>query len=220
LGVMAKMIDVGPIENRKGTRFVWSGAQQAKINAAMQQQGMALLAQVKGVAPQLQQEGYQLRVGPFWERLVANIVGPETARLTLVDMRRQLSLEAETEIELMLDGFQTWPQPLDNDQEKIAAFRQALAQGDPHGTIRMRLQLQLRQMQLKTQMAQQRAMAEQGAAGGQPPGGGAPGPQRPPQRRPLPGVSPAGPRLSKGPPGTIPQDQLPRGGAVVPPRRA
>ncbi len=216
LGIMAKMIDVPPIQNRRKYRFVWAGAQQAKLNAAMMQQGTALLNVARGLAPQLQAEGYQLRLGPVVERAFANVYGPETARLTLVDMRRQLSLDAESEVEMMMDGFQTWPQPMDNDQQKIQIFRQAmLTLGDPHGTIRVRLQLQMKQMQLKTQEAAMQKFAEQMQAGGQPPGGGAPGPGRP-----QPGAAPAGPRLLKGPPGTIPHDQLPRGGAMVPPRRA
>lgn len=216
LGIMAQMIDVGPIENRRKYRFVWAGAQQAKQNAAMMQQGTALLNVAQGAAQQLQSEGYQLRLGPSFERAFGNVFGPETARLTLVDIRRQLSIDAESEIEMMLDGFQTWPQPMDNDQEKIQLFRQAMMQlGDPHGTIRMRLQLQLKAMQMKTAAAAMKKFAEQMQAGGQPPGGGAPGP-----RGPQPGAVPAGPRLIKGPPGTISQDQLPRAGAVVPPRRA
>lgn len=217
LGRMAEMIDVPPIENRRRYRFSWAGAEQTKANAAWQQQGMALMAQTKAIAPQLQAEGYALRIGPFWERLVANVVGPDVARQTLIDMRRQLSIDAEEEVEMMLDGFQTWPQPMDNDQQKIQVFRQAmLTQGDPHGTLRARLQLQLRQMQMKTQQAAMKKFAEQMEAGGQPPGGGPPGPRSAPQQ----GAVPAGPRLLKGPPGTIPHDQLPRGGAMVPPRRA
>lgn len=214
LGLSAEMISIPPIESHTHYRFSWCGAQQAKQNAAMQQQGIGLLNVARGLAPQLQAEGYQLRLGPAVERMFANVLGPEIGRLVLIDQRHQLGLASEVEIDLMLNGFVTHPHPLDNDQEKIMAFRQAMmGLGDPHGTLRARLAEQLAQAQAKARALGAQQMMQQMGGGGVGPGGpGGPG-------APQPGAAAAGPRLLKGPPGQIHPDQMPRAGAVPMPRR-
>ncbi len=207
MGHRAAMMKVAPLQNRHGFSFVWRGAEQVKMNAMMMQQGTAALNVAKGLTQQLQQEGVQLKLAPVVEQWFSNLFGPSLASKTIVDMRDQLTVDAELEVEMMLDGFETHPHPLDNDQQKIQVFHQALASsGDPRGTIRVRLQEQMRQMQGKAQaMMMQKLQQSIGAHGG-----GGPG-------QPQPGGQVAGPRLLKQAPGAIHRDQMPAAGAVTMP---
>jgi hypothetical protein len=220
-GVMAAMEEIPPLQSGSHYEFIWAGAEQARLTVAMMQQGMALLNAASNgrMAQQLQQEGYQLRIGPALERAFLNVFGPEIGCLTLVDQRHQLGLDTETEIQLMLDGNGTAPNPLDNDPEKIQAFQAVMAQmGDPHGMIRIRLRAQLQQLQAKQQAMMMQQMQRQ--LGGPPPQQGQQqGQQGQGARPPQSGAVPAGPRQLRAPPGAIPPDQMMRAGAVMPPRR-
>ena len=212
MGREAFMQRVAPLQNRAGFTFVWRGGDQVRQNALMMQQGTAAINVARGLRQELMAEGLQLRLGPVVEAQMRNIFGPVLGARTIVDLRDQLTLDVEEEVAMLLDGFEVWPHPLDNDQQKIAAFRQAMAAtGDPHGTIRVRLQAQLKQANAKAQAQMMMRMQQQaqGAGGGQ---------GRPPGM-PQAGAAPAGPRLIKGPPGTVPPARRPRAGAVAMPRK-
>ncbi len=210
MGVMAAMEEVAPLQNRHGFSFVWRGGEQVKQTAMMQQQGTSWINVLKGMRQELMQEGMALRLAPLLEAGTQNIFGPFQASRTLVDMRAQMTLDTQMEIALMLDGFQTHPKPMDNDQEKIQAFHQALQQGDPHGTIRLRLAEQMQAMQAKAQ-AQMMQQMQQQMQGGGPPGG---------PRQPQPGATPAGPHAPPRQPGAVHPDQGPASGVVPMPRRS
>lgn len=208
MGRKSMMQKVAPLQNRHGFTFIWRGAEQMKQSAAIQQMFTAGLNVFRGLAPQLKEEGVQLKFAPLVEQWIVNMIGPTLASLAIVDQTQSLTLDTELEVQMMLDGFQTDPHPLDNDQEKVQAFHQALTQtGDPHGTIRVRLQKQMTQMQQKAAARQMMQMQQQLQAGPQP--GGGPG-------MPQPGAAPAGPRQLKPPPGAIHRDQMPAAGGVVP----
>jgi hypothetical protein len=214
MGMEERLVEIGPIRNRHGVNFSWCGAQQAKQNAAMMQGGIALLNVARGLAPQLQSEGYQLRLGPVVERAFSNVYGPKIGRLTLVDRRHQQSIATQQEIQLMLEGFATQPHPQDDDRQKIMAFQQAIVQtGDPHGLIRERITAQQQAMQAKAKAMI--AAAVQQAMQGQ----GQPGPGGPGAGMPQPGAAPAGPRQMKQAPGAIHPDRMPGMGGIAMPRK-
>lgn len=204
MGHRAAMQKVAPLQNRHGFSFIWRGAEQIKQTAAIQQIIISGINVLEKAAPLLQQEGKQLHLAPLIEHWITGAAGPTLASKTIVDMRDQLTLDAELEVKIMLDGFETHPHPLDNDQQKIQVFHQALqTSGDPHGTIRVRLAEQMRQMQAKTQAMLMNKMKQAIEAQG----GGGPG-------QPQPGGQVAGPRLLKQAPGAIHRDQMPAAGAV------
>lgn len=220
-GVEAKMEKVEPLRNRRAIEFTWIGAEAARNNAAMMQQGTALINVARGMQQQLQAEGMMLRIGPVLAQAFENVFGARLARNTLVDMREQFSMQPDQENELLLMGEDLYVSPLDNDVKHLQSHQSAMSQsGDPHGTFRVHVQRHLQSMQLKQQSAAHQQLAQQGAQGV--PGGAGPGVAGTPRggMPPRIGAQPAGPRLIKGPVGGIAPDQMPRAGAPVPPRRA
>lgn len=219
MGILANMETIPPLQNRYAYSFEWIGAQQAQMNVAMQQQGTAFINVARGLRAELQAEGFQLRLGPLLEKQAMSIFGARIGGLILRDRRHELTIDPDTENQLMLDGHNVLVHMLDNDAQHIQSHQEAMQlAGDVHGAFRIHIAAHLQQLQTKQQMMmrqmQQAMMGAMGVPGGAGPGvAGAPG-------RPQPGTVAAGPRLLKGPPGTIPQDQLPRNGAMVPPRRA
>lgn len=215
MGVLAEMIDVPPIQNRKRYQFIWCGAEQAKLNVAMMQSGTQLINVARGMAQQLQAEGYQLRLGPILERAFVNVFGPQTGSQVLVDQRRQLTVQPELENEMLQNGFAVPVHVLDDDAAHIQAHVPLLQQtSDPHGNIRVHVQEHLKQQGLKNAaMAQQQLKARAGAQGV--PGGGGPGVAGTPR----PGAMPAQQRPAQQPPGARHADQMPAAGVVQMPRK-
>lgn len=228
LGIKAEMIDVPPLQNRTRYQFQWCGAEQAKLNMAMQQQGTALLNVARGMAQQLTAEGIELRIHPAIERAFGNVFGPQTAALMLVDMRRNLTVPADLEDRLLAEGHAVPVHPLDNDAEHLMSHtRLEQETGDPHGNIRVHKADHIKQLTAKNQaMVQAQAggamgMGAPGVPGGAGPGvAGTPRPQGRPGM-PQPGAVPGQPHALKQAPGAVHPDQMPRqGGGVVPmPRR-
>ncbi len=216
MGKRAEMQQVEPLQNRNGLTFIWRGGNQARQSAMMQQQGIAFLNVAKD--PQLQQiaaaSGLKIDLAPLLTAIADNMFGPELAANLIIDQRDQLTIPQDQENEMLAAGFQVPVHPLDQDEQHIPVVMQFIqATGDPHGWGAVHLQAHLHQRQAKMQAAAMAQMAQQMQGQQRPQQGGAP-------RAPQPGAVPAGPRLIKGPPGTIPQDQLPRAGAMAPPRRA
>lgn len=224
LGIRAEMIDVPPLQNRARYQFSWCGAEQAKLNMAMQQQGTALLNIARGMQQQLQSEGYQLRVGPGLERAFINVFGPQTGALMLIDQRRNLTVEAALEDQMLAEGHDVPVHPLDNDAEHLQKHM-ALAQEtqDPNGNIRVHIANHLKQLTAKNQamVAAQSGGAMGMGAPGVPGGAGRGVAGTPRPGMPQPGAQPGQSHALKLPPGAVHPDQMPRqGGGVVPmPRR-
>lgn len=214
-GVMATMTDIPPLLNRTAYAFTWSGAQQAKMNAAMQQQGTAFINVMRGMRADLEAEGYQLKLGPLLEKQAINIFGGTTGALVLVDKRHQQTFPAPFEDELMAEGHPVPVHLLDNDAEHVQAHQQAMQQnGDPHGVYKLHITEHLGQMRVKTQAAQKQAMAAQMGAQGVP-GGAGPGVAGSPR----PGAVPMPPRGGQQPPGAVHQDRMPAAGVIQMPRK-
>jgi hypothetical protein len=217
LGVTARLERIPPLQRRARINLTWFGVEQAK-NAAQMQQQIALLNVARGMQQPLQQAGYMLNPAPALEHAFGNLFGWRLGRQILIDARAQLTIGAETENQMLLEGFNLVVHPLDPDAQHLQAHMAALRQsGDPHGTIRLHVALHLDQMKKKSaaaHMAQMQAMMpQQPGPGGPPPNG-----PSPPQGTP-PGAQPAPPRMMKGPPGMIPPETMPAMGAAIMPRK-
>lgn len=223
LGVEAEMVPISPMQNRTHYNFQWVGAVQMRMNVAMTQNGSAFINILRGMQDQLAKSGLELNLGGLLEYQASSIFGPTIARGLLRDLRHELGVDPGVENELMADGHEVPINMFDNDQLHLQSHQRAMQQnGDPHGTLRVHIQWHLKSMQQKM-LAQQQSMMQAGAMPGVPgqPQGGRPGQGGGPPRiaGPQQGAVPAQPRQMKAPPGRIPATALPRGGAIVPPRR-
>lgn len=215
MGLAAEMESVDPLRNRTGVQFTWVGAEMARNNAAIMQQGTALLNVARGMRQDLKAEGLDLRIGPVLERAFSNVFGPKLARLTLLDQKSQLTIDPDLENELLGEGHDLQVHPLDQDVEHIQKHKEIGRQTmDPHGVIRVHIERHLMSMQIKAEAAMKQQMMQQQGAQGVPGGAG-----RGVAGSPRQGAQPAGPRLVQQPPGAQHADQMPRAGAVGMPRK-
>jgi hypothetical protein len=199
IGIRMEMERIPPVQLGKRFEFRWFGVEQARTMQQMQMQ-MAGLNVIKGIPPQAYQ-GYKLNLAPLIQHWVESIFGPRLGSEIFTDMRNELTLEAQFENRMLVQGVPLLPHPLDNDAEHMKEHMKVFQEeGDLHGTIRehiMRHQMQMQQKQ-QAQIAQQ-AQAQLG-----PPGGGAPGAGG---GQPRQGAVSSGPR-AQGPPGMIHSDQI------------
>ena len=209
MGVKANMQEIPPIQMNHRFEYRWFGVEQAR-NAQQIQQQIAMTNVIKGIPPQML-PGYRLNLTPLVTRLCDNTFGHRLAP-QVFEKIQGVTFPAEMENQLMLQGFETPVHPDDDDQQHMMEHMQAAQQGDFHGHIRTHIMMHQQQMQAKAQAAQA-AQNPQGLPGS--PGGAGPGAAGAPK----PGGQVQGPRLIKQAPGAIPQDQMPRAGAVSMPRR-
>ena len=209
LGLKANMEEIPPIQMDHRFEYRWFGVEAAR-NAQQIQQQIAMANVIKGIPPQML-PGYRLNMVPLITRLSDNAFGHRLAPL-IFEKIEGITVDPETENSLMAQGFETPIHPDDNDLEHMQSHMQAAQQGDMHGLIRTHIMAHQQQMQAKAQAAQQ-AQNPKGLPGG--PGGAGPGVAGAPK----PGGQVDGPRLMKGPAGTIPADQMARAGAVGAPRK-
>lgn len=218
MGVTARLETIPPLQRRARINLTWFGVEQAR-NAAQTQQQIALLNVARGMQQPLQAAGYMLNPAPALEHAFGNLFGWRMGRQILIDARSQLTIAADLENMMLIEGFAVPVQPLDPDAQHIQAHMLALQRtGDPHGTLRVHIAAHMQQMHKKAgaaHMAQMQAMmgAQTGGMHG-PPGSAPPAPQGTP-----PGAQPAPPRLVKGPAGMIPPEQMPAAGAPIMPRK-
>lgn len=224
MGVRAIMDEVDPIQ--LGTRYVftWLGS-EAQANAARIQQQIAMANVFRGIPPD-QYQGYKLNMAPLMTHMAESAFGPRLAPLIFQDMKEQLSMDTTIENNMLDQGFDVMVHPMDDDAAHIKAHMPLMANGDPHGIIRVHLQRHQMQMQLKSQAQQQMQIQQQQGLQGEPGGQG-------PQGGPQPGVAgtppgPGGPVMGgqpgqpvpfRGPPGLMRPDNLARAGAVQMPRK-
>jgi hypothetical protein len=137
---------------------------------------------------------YKLDLSAALQSIVLTQFGPRIAPLTLRSIADEQTIPPEEENEMLDMGYELTVHPGDDDVKHIQVHMQDLqALGDPTGHKMMHLNKHNMQRQAKATAAAQ-AQQQQGAGGG-----------RPPQ----PGAQPGGARPNRGPPGTIPQDQIP-----------
>jgi hypothetical protein len=222
-GIHAEQVQIPPLQNRHRYEVRWSGVEQARNAAQLQQMFMGLNV-FKGLAPELMQEGYRFRIAPLAETAAMSMFGARIGAQCLLDMRHQSTIPPEQENQLLREGHEVYVMPLDNDAEHLKSHMQEAQQnGDPFGNYKLHIAAHMKQMQMKAQaqaqQAMQQMMGQMGAPGGQRPGqqrpGGAAGQQAPRQ-----GAMPAGPRQGvQGPPGMIRPDNMPGSGGIMSPRR-
>ena len=213
MGMRAEMEKIPPLQLGRRYSFIWFGVEQAR-NAAQIQQQIALLNVIKAIPPQMLQ-GRKLNMVPAVEHAISSAFGPRLAPLIFENIAKQFTYDPELENQILSEG-NLWPvSPMDDDAKHMEVHQQAVQEGrDGSGTIKQHIAFHRMAQIVKAQAA----MAQQQGGGGLPgsPGGAGPGVAGTPR----PGAQPAPPRQIKGPPGMIGAEQMPRAGAVVPPRRA
>jgi hypothetical protein len=209
MGMKANMQEIPPIQMNHRFEYRWFGVEAAR-NAQQIQQQIAMANVIKGIPPQLL-PGYRLNMVPLVTRLCDNSFGHRLAPLVFEKIEG-ITVPAEMENQLMLQGFETPVHPADDDQRHIMEHIQAANAGDFHGHIRTHIMAHQAQMQAKAQAAMA-AQNPQGLPGG--PGGAGPGVAGAPK----PGAQVQGPRLLKQPEGAIAPESMPRAGAVPFPRK-
>ena len=210
LGLRAKMEEVPPIQMDHRFEFRWFGVEAAR-NAQMQQQQIAAVNVVKGLPPQ-SMPGYTLNLVPVVSQLLENVFGPRLTPEIFQDVKSKLSIEAEMENELLVEGLALPVHELDDDKEHLQKHIEALKGGDPTGAVREHMFYHSEQMKKKMAMMQQgMAGMQRGAPGG--PGGAGPGVAGTPRE----GAQPGMPRGGQNPPGSVHSDQMQ--GPGIAPRR-
>lgn len=202
MGLRAQMEEVEPIQMGNRFEFRWLGVEAAR-NAAQVQQQIAFANVLKGIPPQMY-EGYRLNMAPMLVQAATNVFGPRLGPLTFVDTRSTLSVNPDTENDMLVHGFTVEVHPLDNDAEHLAAHAQLAEGGMPNSNVAAHITAHQKQIQMKTMAQAQNTPGMQPPPG--PPGAGGPGP--------LPGSQPMAPAGPNGPPGMIHRDQLPAAGAI------
>lgn len=209
MGMKANMQDVPPMQENHKYEYRWFGVEQAR-NAQQVQQQIAMANVIKGIPPQMY-PGYRLNMTPLITRLCDNSFGHRLAPL-IFEKIQGVTVDPETENMLMDQGFDAPVHPDDDDMAHLQAHIPWSQQGDLHGKGRAHILAHQQQMQAKAQAA----AAQQGGQGlpGSP-GGAGPGAAGSPR----PGAQPAGPRLVKGPEGSINADRMAAAGAPGMPRK-
>jgi hypothetical protein len=191
-GVQAKMQRLPAQQVNERYHFRWMGLDQT-IGAQRIQQMIGMMNVLRGVPPQ-QLNGRRLDVGPILDFVAQSTFGPTMTQNILIDERHKTLVPPAVEIELLLNGFDCPPNPLDNQIEHLQALQKAAQQtGDPKGVFR-------KQMQARMQMMQ--AQMPQGTPGM----GGMGGPGQPGQPRP--GAMPGQGRPAQNPAGAIHADHM------------
>ena len=204
MGVRANMQKIPPIQSDRRFEFKWYGVEAAR-NAQMLQMRIAGMNVLNGIPPD-KYPGYTMNMVPIIEAFVEETYGVRVAPQIFQDLKSKLSIEAEMENSLLVDGLALPVHALDDDKKHLQEHQKVLKDGDPTGAIREHMMLHTTQMSKKMQM-QQAAMAQMQR--GQPgaPGGAGPGVAGTPRQGAAPGV----PRGGQQPPGAVHQDQIPEG---------
>lgn len=209
MGLKANMEEIPPIQMNSRYEYRWFGVEAAR-NAQQIQQQIAMANVIKGIPPQML-PGYRLNMVPLVTRMSDNAFGHRLAPMVFEKIQG-VTVDPDIENQLMQQGFDTPVHPEDDDVKHLQSHMSAIQRGDMHGLMRTHIMLHQQQTQGKAQAAQQ-AQNPQGLPGA--PGGAGPGVAGSPK----PGGQVQGPRLMKGPEGTIPADQLAKAGAVSMPRK-
>ena len=190
IGVQASVQQIPPQQWGERYFFQWAGTNFIK-NMAMMQQQIATMNVLRGIPPQ-QLNGRKLDITPIIESLVENVFGAELGARILIDDRNKYSVPPQVEDEMLYNGIMVMVHEGDDDAKHIQDH-QASAQstGDPTGQIRTHIQMHMKQMEQKRQMAVGQQQGQPGVPGGASAGvagtpriGAQPAPQRPVQNPP------------------------------------
>lgn len=198
-GQKIQMQELEPQQVDRTVQFRWFGVEAAKTAAKLQQQ-IAGVNVLRGIPPQ-SYPGYKLNLAPIIEQMVENLFGPVLAP-QIFEQEDVISVDPELENQMMLHGFDTPIHPADNDAQHLQVHQEAMASGDPHGTVRKHMTRHQQAMEAKA-MQKMRASLPSGPSGAGPRMGG----------------QPRGPQSQPGAPGQIHPDQMARAGSPVMPRK-
>lgn len=196
-GVQAKMQRIPPQQVNERYHFKWLGMEQT-TGAQRIQQMIGWMNVLRSIPPQ-QLNGRRLDVGPLVDYISETTFGPTMSQNILVDERHKTLVPPMVEVELILNGFEVAPNPLDNQIEHIQALQMAAQKtGDPTGAFR-------KQIAQRVQMLQSQLPHPQPGQPGSPGAQGQPGL---PGQGPRPGAAPGVPRGGQNPPGAVHPDQM------------
>ena len=217
-GYAANMQKVPLLQSTTRYHFLWYGVEQAR-NAAANQQLIAAINVAMSPAMQgaLAKAGKMIDPSTALEESFGRLVGWREARQIIVDQSAKYTIPPEQENEMLIDDFDVGVSIFDDDQKHMQVHGQLLRHPDPRVQAHVRDHMQRHNLQMgmkQMKQAQQMGMGQpQGPQQGpQQGGGGGPTP-------PVTGGQSAGPRLMRGPAGTIHPDQMARAGAVQMPRK-
>jgi hypothetical protein len=195
MGHRANMEEVEPIQMDRRYYFRWFGVEAARSAQQIQQQ-ISMVNVITKIPPQMYQ-GHKLNLAPLITQVVENTFGPRLGPLIFEDQRSQMSLDPETENDMLQAGFLIPVHQMDNDAEHIQKHIEAakMIGGDQHKTFQTHVLQHQMQMQTKQQQQQQ---AQQGPPGGAKPNGAGP----------RPGAQAQAPRGGQQPPGAVHKDQM------------
>lgn len=201
LGVKANMVEVHVQQWGEKYFFRWSGTEFLLGQNRIQQQ-IAALNVLKGIPPQML-GGYRLNVAPFAQNLVENAFGPDVGQNILIDERNMFTVDADTENEMLHNGFDVPVHEADNDPEHLQKHMAvATPGGDPSGKRMAHMQAHMQQMIAKREKAAMQSQQQgKGAPGG--PAGAAPA-----GVAGTPGAMPGQGRPAQQPPGAVHRDQM------------
>lgn len=188
LGLQATMDQVEPFQTRQRYTFKWYGAESTKATQQVQQM-ISWGNVLKGMPPQAL-NGRKVDLGPMLEFITEITCGPRIAPHTLIDQRHQLSMDPETENELMDNGFPVQTHEMDPDIEHIKSHM-ASYQASPNEYKKGHILEHIKQLKEK-------AAKEQSPQQALPPPGG-----------PRPGAAAQPPTGAQNPPGAVSPDQMP-----------
>lgn len=190
LGLQATMDQVEPFQTRQRYTFRWYGSESFKATQQVQQM-ISWGNVLKGMPPQVL-NGRKVDLGPMLEYITEVTCGPRIAPHVLVDQRHQLSMDPETENELMDNQFPVQTHPMDPDIEHIKSHMLNM-QKNPTELKKGHILEHIKQLKEKAAQQQQAALPAPGQnAGGPRPGAGA----QPPTGQ-------------QNPPGAVHPDQMP-----------
>lgn len=182
--------------------FKWNGT-DAVVGAQRIQQQIALMNVLRGIPPQ-QLNGRRLDIGPILDNITQATFGPTLTQSILIDDRHKIQIPPELENEMLHNGGDLHPMPMDDDAKHIQSHEQAAhVTGDLTGNFRRHIGEHVQQMQAK-----QQAMQPKGQPGI--PGGAGPGVAGTPRQGAMPaqGGQPGQQRPMQQPPGAIHADQM------------
>jgi len=213
-GIRANLDQVPPFQLKRRTTYYWVGDELIK-GAQQIQQKIGFMNVLMKLPPQLTPH-YTMNMEPIILDAVETIYGPRLGRMTMQDMRSLLSMDPETENQLMDMGHTVQVHPTDNTEEHIASHTHSLqADGDEHKLKATHILEHRVAAQQQLQAQQQQGQEQPGQDGGKP--GGSQGPPSNPGGQP--GAMPAQGRPAQQPPGAIHADRIGQSDPSAMPRR-
>lgn len=190
LGLQATMDQVEPFQTRQRLTFRWYGLES--FRATQQVQQMISWGNVLTKMPKEVLNGRRVDLGPMLEYITEVTCGPRIAPHVLIDQRHELSVDPETENQLMDNGFPVQTHPMDPDIEHLKSHMPDF-QAKPTDHKKGHILEHMKQLKEKAAAAQAQSQPKQLPASGGPKAGAVPQP----------------PTGAQNPPGAVRPDNMP-----------